>query len=140
MLKFRSIFCSGLALVAYFELSQAWALDVKAGLWEIMVEGVPEAHKACLTRELLDPTNTRERRRELQWMLVASVGFGTLPGPVLLGKAAAGAAEMLSTSTAAAVILLGSMLWLRSMHTTVQPQIDRALPRYTPTWKGGSAI
>lgn len=34
--------------------ASAWALDVKAGLWQITMDGVPEALKVCYTRELLD--------------------------------------------------------------------------------------
>jgi hypothetical protein len=46
--------CTGVVLVAWFGLAPAWALDVKPGLWEITIEGLPEVQKACLTRELLD--------------------------------------------------------------------------------------
>lgn len=42
------VLCAGLDSVS------AWALDVKAGLWQISLEGMPEVQKACFTRELLD--------------------------------------------------------------------------------------
>ena len=54
MLHFRLAFCSVFVLVAFFGLSPAWALDVKAGLWEIKVEGLAETQQACMTRALLD--------------------------------------------------------------------------------------
>ena len=54
MRQFRFGFCSVFALVASVCLSPAWALDVKAGLWEITLDGVADAQKACMTRELLD--------------------------------------------------------------------------------------
>jgi hypothetical protein len=54
MRPIRSAFYSGFVVVACFGLSPAWALDVKAGLWEITIQGIPEVQKACLTRELLD--------------------------------------------------------------------------------------
>jgi hypothetical protein len=34
--------------------ASAWALDVKAGLWQITLDGMPDVQKACFTREFLD--------------------------------------------------------------------------------------
>jgi hypothetical protein len=34
--------------------ASAWALDVKAGLWQITLDGMPGVQQACFTRELLD--------------------------------------------------------------------------------------
>lgn len=41
-------------LAASLGSAYSWSLDVKAGLWQISLEGMPEVQKACFTRELLD--------------------------------------------------------------------------------------
>ena len=71
-----------------------------------------------LTREALDPTTTPERRQVSRWILAAAFVFGGVAAPALVGNYWAGAAAMLSDSTWAALILLGSMLWLRATQPT----------------------
>jgi len=44
----------GIFLLALLATAPASALDVKAGLWEISLDGSEAVHKACMTRELLD--------------------------------------------------------------------------------------
>jgi hypothetical protein len=43
-----------IVLAVWLISASAWALDVKAGLWQITMDGIPEAQKVCYTRELLD--------------------------------------------------------------------------------------
>jgi hypothetical protein len=46
--------CIAIVLAVWLGPASAWALDVKAGLWQITMDGIPEAQKVCYTRELLD--------------------------------------------------------------------------------------
>ena len=46
--------CIAVVLTVWLGPVSAWALDVKAGLWQITMDGIPEAQKVCYTRELLD--------------------------------------------------------------------------------------
>jgi len=48
----RTLFCC--AVLAALGAAPAWSLDVKAGLWEIRLEGMPDVQRSCFTRELLD--------------------------------------------------------------------------------------
>jgi hypothetical protein len=41
-------------LITWLGSAYTWALDVKAGLWQISIEGIPEVQNACFTREQLD--------------------------------------------------------------------------------------
>lgn len=49
----KIVFCSAV-LAAGLAAMPAWALDVKTGLWEIRMEGMPDVQRSCFTRELLD--------------------------------------------------------------------------------------
>jgi hypothetical protein len=54
MRKHKHALYAAVVLAIGLGSASTWALDVKAGLWQISIEGMPEVQKACFTRELLD--------------------------------------------------------------------------------------
>jgi len=61
-------------------------------------------------------------RRVIGRILVASFILGALPAPGLVGKRLAGALEMASAGTMAALVMLGGLLWFRARQAATHPR------------------
>lgn len=64
-------------------------------------------------------------RRVIGRILAASFILGALPAPGLVGRRLAGALEMASAGTIAALVMLGGLLWFRARQAATHPRAAR---------------